>query len=279
MSHPNAEPTRRLTSVDVRARKGGAPLVALTAYHALTARACDAHCDILLVGDSLGMVLYGFDTTLPVTLDMMILHATAVARASQRALVVVDMPFASYEESAEVAYRNAARVIANTGAGAVKLEGGRHMADTVAFLARRGIPVMAHVGLTPQSVNAFGGFKIQGKGTAADAVLADAKAVADAGAFAIVLETIPEPLARRITQAVAIPTIGIGASSACDGQILVTEDMLGYGARAPKFVKRYGDLGQRMADAVAAYADDVRARRFPGDEHTYADPASDRAGT
>lgn len=279
MSHPNTQPTRRLTSVDVRARKGGAPLVALTAYHAPTARACDPHCDILLVGDSLGMVLYGFDTTLPVTLDMMVLHGAAVARAAQRALVVVDMPFASYEESAEVAYRNAARVLAATGAGAVKLEGGRHMADTISFLTRRGVPVMAHVGLTPQSVNAFGGFKIQGKGAAADAVLADANAVADAGAFAVVLETIPEPLARRITEAVAIPTIGIGASSACDGQILVTEDMLGYGDGAPKFVKRYGDLGQRMADAVAAYADDVRARRFPGDEHTYADPTSDRPGT
>jgi 3-methyl-2-oxobutanoate hydroxymethyltransferase len=261
---------RRLTAPDIRARKGGEPIVSLTSYHAHTARLLDAHCDVILVGDSLGMVMHGLETTVPVTLDMMILQGLAVMRGSRRALVVVDMPFGSYEASKEQAFMSAARVMKETGCGAIKLEGGRRMAETIAFLAQRGVPVMAHIGLTPQSINTIGSFRAQGRDEADWAPIEDdARAVTDAGAFAVVIEAVAEPLARRLTAAVAIPTIGIGGSAACDGQILVLEDMLGLSPRVPKFVKRYGDLGPSIEAAVAAYATDVRARAFPGPEHVY----------
>jgi 3-methyl-2-oxobutanoate hydroxymethyltransferase len=261
---------RRLTAPDIRARKGGEPIVALTSYHAHTARILDEHCDVILVGDSLGMVMHGLETTLPVTLDMMILQGHAVMRGSRRALVVVDMPFGSYEASKEQAFMSAARVLKETGCGAVKLEGGRRMAETIAFLAERGVPVMAHVGLTPQSVNALGGFRAQGRDPADwGPIEEDARAVAAAGAFSVVLEAMAEPLAARVTKDIAIPTIGIGASPACDGQILVLEDMLGLSPRVPKFVKRYTDLGPSISKAVADYAREVRSRAFPTAEHVY----------
>jgi len=261
---------RRLTAPDIRARKGGEPVVCLTSYHAHTARLVDRFCDVILVGDSLGMVMHGFETTVPVTLDMMILQGHAVMRGSRQALVVVDMPFGSYEASKEQAFTSCARVLKETLCGAVKLEGGRRMAATIAFLVERGIPVMGHVGLTPQSINTIGSFRAQGRVEADWAPIeADAKAVADAGAFSVVVEAVAEPLARRITSAVAIPTIGIGASPACDGQILVLEDMLGLSPRVPKFVKRYGDLGPGIEKAISDYAGEVRSRTFPGPEHVY----------
>lgn len=257
---------------DIVARKGGTPLVCLTAYTTPVAQLTDPHCDIVLVGDSVGMVLHGMTSTLGVTMDMMVMHGRAVARGLSRALMVVDMPFGSYESGVEAAFFNAARLMAETGAGAVKLEGGQHMAETIAFLVARGIPVMAHIGLTPQSVNALGGYRVQGRDAAADAVIADARAVADAGAFAVVLEKIPANLADRITADVAIPTIGIGASAGCDGQILVVDDMLGmFTAFKPKFVKRYAELGQTAEEAVASYAAEVRERRFPDAAHVFAD--------
>jgi 3-methyl-2-oxobutanoate hydroxymethyltransferase len=263
--------TKRLSAPDIRARKGGEPIVALTSYHAHTARILDRHCDVILVGDSLGMVMHGLETTIPVTLEMMILQGLAVMRGSRRALVVVDMPFGSYEASKEQAFLSAARVMKETGCGAIKLEGGRRMAETIAFLVERGVPVMAHVGLTPQSINALGGFRAQGRDPADWAPIEeDARAVAAAGAFSVVLEAISEPLAARITADVAVPTIGIGASPACDGQILVLEDMLGLSPRVPKFVKRYGNLGPSIDAAVESYAKEVRARAFPGADHVYA---------
>ena len=262
---------KRVTAPDIRARKGGEPIVMLTSYHAHTARILDRHCDVILVGDSLGLGMHGLEATLPVTLDMMILQGHAVMRGSRRALVVVDMPFGSYEASKEQAFLSAARVLKETGCGAIKLEGGRRMEETIAFLVERGVPVMAHVGLTPQSVNALGGFRAQGRDQADWAPIeADARAVAEAGAFSVVLEAISEPLAARITADIAIPTIGIGASPACDGQVLVLEDMLGLSPRVPKFVKRYGDLGPGIDQAVADYAAEVRSRAFPGPEHVYA---------
>ncbi|MBF0307152.1 MAG: 3-methyl-2-oxobutanoate hydroxymethyltransferase [Alphaproteobacteria bacterium] len=263
--------TRRLTCRDIQARKGGQPVVCLTAYTATMARLLDPHVDILLVGDSLGMVIYGMETTLAVTLDMMIGHGRAVVRASRQACVVVDMPFGSYQESPAQAFRNAARVMAETGCAAVKLEGGRELADTIAFLTARGIPVMAHVGLKPQSVHVLGGFRAQGRDQdEAQAILADAHAVAEAGAFCIVVEGTVEPVARQLTTEVAAPTIGIGASPACDGQVLVTEDMLGlFNEFRPRFVKRYADLSTAVADAAQAYADEVRSRAFPGPEHCF----------
>jgi 3-methyl-2-oxobutanoate hydroxymethyltransferase len=262
---------RRLTAPDIRARKGGEPIVCLTSYHAHTARILDLYCDVILVGDSLGMVMHGLETTLPVTLDMMILQGHAVMRGSKRALVVIDMPFGSYEQSKEQAFASCARVLKETGCGAIKLEGGRRMAETIAFLVERGVPVMGHVGLTPQSINTIGSFRAQGRDEADWAPIeADAKAVADAGAFAVVIEAVAEPLGRRITSQVEIPTIGIGASPACDGQILVLEDMLGLSPRVPKFVRRYTTLGPSIEAAVKAYATDVRARAFPGPEHVYA---------
>jgi 3-methyl-2-oxobutanoate hydroxymethyltransferase len=244
--------------------------VSLTSYHAHTARLVDRYCDVILVGDSLGMVMHGLETTVPVTLDMMILQGLAVMRGSSRALVVVDMPFGSYEASKEQAFMNAARVMKETGCGAIKMEGGRRLAETVRFLTERGVPVMGHIGLTPQSINTIGSFRAQGREEKDwQPIEDDARSVADAGAFSLVVEAVAEPLARRITEQVAIPTIGIGASAACDGQILVLEDMLGLTPRVPRFVKRYGDLGPGIEAAVEGYANDVRARAFPGNEHVY----------
>jgi len=259
------------TAPAIRAMKGAdEPIVALTAYHAHTAALADAHVDMLLVGDSLGMVLYGHGSTVPVTLEQMITHGRVVAGAARRALVVVDMPFGSYEESPEQAFRNCARVLKETGAGAVKLEGGARMAETIRFLTERGVPVLGHVGLTPQSINTLGGFFVQGRETAQwSAIEADARAVAEAGAFAVVIEAVAEPLAAHITKNCPIPTIGIGASAACDGQILVMEDMLGLNPRPPKFVKEYARLAEVIEGAISDYAADVRARRFPAPEHTY----------
>jgi 3-methyl-2-oxobutanoate hydroxymethyltransferase len=263
--------SRRLTAPDIRARKGGDPLVCLTSYHAHTARILDSYCDVILVGDSLGMVMHGLESTVPVTLDMMILQGNAVMRGSTRALVVIDLPFGSYEASKEQAFTSGARVLKETGCGAIKLEGGRRMAETMAFLVERGVPVMGHVGLTPQAINTIGSFRAQGRDQEDwGPIEADARAVADAGAFSVVLEAMAEPLARRITAEVAIPTIGIGASVACDGQILVLEDMLGLSPRVPKFVKRFSDLGPSIELAVKSYAEDVRARHFPGADHVYA---------
>ncbi|MEX0371116.1 MAG: 3-methyl-2-oxobutanoate hydroxymethyltransferase [Tateyamaria sp.] len=259
---------------DIRAMKGGTPIVSLTAYSTPMAQMMDAHCDFVLVGDSVGMVLHGLPSTLGVTMDMMVMHGRAVARGLSSAMMVIDMPFGSYEEGPQQAFRNAARLMSDTSASAVKLEGGIAMADTIAFLVARGIPVMAHVGLTPQSINTLGGYKVQGRGDAADTLRADAQAVADAGAFAVVMEKVPESLADEITNAIDIPTIGIGASADCDGQILVVDDMLGlFTAFKAKFVKRYAELGQDGETAIAAYADDVRARRFPGPEHVFGDAA------
>lgn len=263
--------TKRVTAVELQGRKGGQPIVCLTAYHAHTASLLDRHVDLILVGDSLGMVMHGLETTVPVTLDMMILQGKAVMRGSSRALVVVDMPFGSYEESPAQAFRSAVRIMKETGCGAVKLEGGQRMAETIAFLVQRGIPVMAHVGLTPQAVHTIGGFKVQGRGDAeAEVISADARAVAAAGCFSMVIEGVPEPLAARITREVAVPTIGIGASPQCDGQIVVLEDMLGLSPRVPKFVKRFGNIGPMIEAAVAEYASEVRARSFPGPENVYA---------
>ncbi|ABS66690.1 3-methyl-2-oxobutanoate hydroxymethyltransferase [Xanthobacter autotrophicus] len=262
---------RRITAPQIQARKGGEPIVSLTSYHSHTARLLDRHVDVILVGDSLGMVMHGMETTVPVTVEMMIVHGRAVVRGTKRALIVVDLPFGSYEASHTEAFHTAARVLKETGAGAVKLEGGRRMAETVRFLVDRGVPVMGHVGLTPQAINTLGSFKARGRDDAeASIILDDARAIAEAGAFSIVLEAIAEPLARRITQEVAPPTIGIGGSPACDGQILVLEDMLGLGDRVPKFVKKYANLGPDIEKAVASYADEVRARTFPAAEHTYA---------
>jgi 3-methyl-2-oxobutanoate hydroxymethyltransferase len=259
---------------DIRARKGQSPLVVLTAYTTPMARLVDAHCDVALVGDSVGMVLHGFPSTLGVTMEMMILHGRAVVRGLTRAMAVVDMPFGSYEESPAQAYHNAARLMVETGAPAVKLEGGVHMAETIGFLTKRGVPVMAHIGLTPQSVNTLGGYKVVGRDAEAALVMADAEAVQAAGAFAVVLEKVPVGLSARITQSLAIPTIGIGAGVQCDGQVLVVDDMLGmFTDFRPKFVKRYAELGLVAGEAIAAYADDVRARRFPGPEHGFADEA------
>jgi 3-methyl-2-oxobutanoate hydroxymethyltransferase len=271
-------PDKKLTPADLRARKGGVPLVCLTCYTAPMARLLDPVADLLLVGDSLGMVVYGFDSTLPVTLDMMIAHGAAAVRGARRACVIVDMPFGSYQEDPAQAFRSAARIMAETGSAGVKLEGGAAMAETIRFLVERGIPVLGHIGLQPQSVNAIGGFRAQGRTSAeADRVLADARAVAEAGAFAIVVEGTAEPVARRLTEAVEVPTIGIGASPACDGQILVTEDILGlFSEFKPRFVKRYAELGQAVTSAAQAYAEEVRARRFPGPEHCYGAKSADK---
>jgi 3-methyl-2-oxobutanoate hydroxymethyltransferase len=271
------EEIKRLTAPDIRARKRREPIVCLTSYHAHTARLVDKYCDVILVGDSLGMVMHGFETTVPVTLDMMILQGHAVMRGSKHALVVIDMPFGSYEQSKEQAFASCARVLKETGCGAIKLEGGRRMAETIAFLVERGVPVMGHVGLTPQSINTIGSFRAQGRDEADWAPIeADAKAVADAGAFSIVIEAVAEPLGRKITEQIGIPTIGIGASPACDGQILVLEDMLGLSPRVPKFVRRYGDLGPGIEAAISGYAADVRSRAFPGPEHVYPMRKKDR---
>ena len=259
---------------DIRAMKGGTPIVSLTGYTTPMAQLLDPHCDFVLVGDSVGMVLHGLSSTLEVTMEMMILHGKAVRRGLSQAMMVLDMPFGSYEGGKEIAFKNAATLMRETGAGAVKLEGGRTMAKTIKFLTSRGIPVMAHIGLTPQSINTLGGYKVQGRGDARDQLLADARAVSDAGAFAVVLEKVPESLADEITSAVPIPTIGIGASAGCDGQVLVVDDMLGlFTAFKPKFVKRYATLGEEADAAIAAYAAEVRTRRFPTKEHVFSDLA------
>lgn len=262
---------KRLSIRDIRGRKNATPVVCLTAYTTPIARLLDPHVDLMLVGDSLGMVLYGMDTTLGVTLDMMINHGKAVMRGSRHACVVVDLPFGSYQESREQAFRNAARVMAETGCAAIKLEGGREMAETIAFLAERGVPVMAHIGLKPQSVHAAGGFRAQGRADAEAAQIRDdARAVEQAGAFCVVVEGTVEPVARAVTAEISIPTIGIGASPACDGQVLVTEDLVGLFADfQPKFVKRYTDLSPIVTEAVERYAADVRSRTFPGPEHCF----------
>lgn len=260
----------RLSVPAFRARKRQEPLVMLTAYTARMAELLDPHCDALLVGDSLAQTIYGLPSTVPVTLDMMIAHGAAVVRGSRQALIVVDMPFGSYEESPEQAFRSAARIMKETGAGAVKLEGGQSMAPTVAYLSARGIPVMGHVGLTPQAVNILGGYGARGRGEAEYArIAADAAAVADAGAFSLVIEGVVEPLAASITEAVACPTIGIGASARCDGQVLVVDDMLGMFERTARFVKRYDDLAGRIQQAAQSYAGEVRARTFPESAHLY----------
>ncbi len=261
---------KRITAPDIAARKGGEPIVSQTAYHAHTARILDPYVDFLLVGDSLGMVMHGYESTVPVPLDLMIMHGAAVVRGSSQSLVAVDMPFGSYEESPNIAFRNAARVMKETGCGAVKLEGGQRMGETIHYLTERGIPVMAHIGLTPQSVHVMGGFKTQGrKRDEWAAIEEDARVIAEAGAFSVVLEGMAELLAARITRSCPIPTIGIGASAECDGQILVLEDMLGLSPRVPKFVKEFAQIGKAIEGAVQSYADDVRARRFPAAEHTY----------
>jgi 3-methyl-2-oxobutanoate hydroxymethyltransferase len=270
-----ANRTKRITAREIRQRSADNPIVALTAYTTPMARALDPHCDLLLVGDSLGMVVYGMKTTLGVTLDMMIAHGQAVVRGTERACVVVDLPFGAYQESREQAFRSAARIMAETDASAVKLEGGVEMAPTVAFLVERGIPVLGHVGLKPQSVHGHGGFRTVGRGAEAAQVQADAHAIAEAGAFALVIEGTLEPVARTIAEGLDVPTIGIGASPACAGQILVTEDILGLFADfTPRFVKRYAELGALIDAAAAAYAADVRARRFPGPEHCVGAPGA-----
>jgi 3-methyl-2-oxobutanoate hydroxymethyltransferase len=266
--HENAP--KRVTAPELRARKGGEPIVCLTAYDTPTARILDAHCDLILVGDSLGMVLHGLDSTVGVTLEMMILHGRAVMRGASRALVAVDLPFGSYEASPEQAFESASRVMKETGCQAVKLESGSYAAETIAFLVARGVPVIGHVGVRPQAVHALGGTKARGRNTAErEAVLADARAADEAGAFAIVIEAVAEDLAREVTAAVSCPTIGIGASAACDGQVLVTHDMLGLFDWTPRFVRRYADLSTAIDEAVKAYSEDVRARRFPGEAETY----------
>lgn len=261
---------RRNTAPDIRARKSGKPIVMLTSYAAQTAALVDRHCDVILVGDSLGNVMQGFETTVPVTLEMMITQGQAVVRGSRHALVVVDMPFGSYEASKEQAFHSAARILKETHCGAVKMEGGVQMAETIAFLSGRGVPVMAHIGLMPQAINTLGSFRAQGrKEETWQPIENDARAVTEAGAFAVVIEAVAEPLARCITETIEIPTIGIGAGPACDGQVLVLEDMLGLSVRSPKFVRRYAELRPVIEAAVENYALDVRARVFPGPEHVY----------
>lgn len=271
---PTPAPMKRLTVPKIRARKQDGvttePLVMLTAYTARQAQLLDAHCDLLLVGDSLGQVIYGLPSTIPVTLEMIANHGAAVVRGSFRSVVVVDMPFGSYEASLSQAFDSAAFLLKQTGAAAVKLEGGAAMAETVAFLSRRGIPVMGHVGLTPQAVNVLGGYMARGHSDAeAQTIVADALALAEAGAFAIVVEGVVEPIAIAVTEAVACPVIGIGASAKCDGQVLVTEDMLGLFERVPRFVKKYADIAAIIDETAATYAAEVRERSFPGPDHTY----------
>jgi 3-methyl-2-oxobutanoate hydroxymethyltransferase len=270
VSSHRQEQVRRVAAPDIAARKGKTPIVCLTAYTAPVAELLDDHCDLLLVGDSVGMVVHGLPNTVGVTLEMMILHGQAVMRGSKKAMVVVDMPFGSYEASPEQAYANAARIMKETGAQAVKVEAGELIASTIEFMVKRGIPVMGHVGLRPQSVLVDGGFKAKGKGgEERQRILEDARASAEAGAFAVVVEGVAEGLAREITETIAAPTIGIGASAGCDGQVLVTDDMLGLFEWTPKFVRRYADLKGEISRAAAAYAEDVRERRFPGPAEIY----------
>ncbi len=270
MSAHREETTRRLAAPDISALKGKTPIVCLTAYTAPIAAMLDDVCDILLVGDSVGMVVHGLDNTVGVTLEMMILHGQAVMRGSRKAMVVIDMPFGSYEGGPEIAYANAVRVMKETGAQAIKVESGPAVVETIAYLTARGVPVMGHVGLRPQQVLVDGGFKAKGRSNAEYAgVVDEARATAQAGAFAMVVEGVTESLARAITADLEIPTIGIGASPSCDGQVLVTDDMLGIFDWTPKFVRRYADLRTEIDTAVRAYAADVRARRFPAEAETY----------
>jgi 3-methyl-2-oxobutanoate hydroxymethyltransferase len=263
-ANPTPSPMKRLTVPRIRQRKGGEPLVMLTAYTVRMAQLMDPHCDMLLVGDSLGQVIYGLPHTVAVTMEMMAAHGAAVVRGSYHAAVIVDMPFGSYEASPEQAFINASRLLKETGAAGVKVEGGKVLAPTLEFLTSRGIPVMAHVGLTPQAVNILGGYGVRGKS------LEEAKSIVeDAGAFAMVIEGVLEPIAIEITQKVACPTIGIGASAQCDGQVLVAEDMLGLFDRVPKFVKKFGNMGVSVEDAVREYAARVRDRSFPGPDQLY----------
>ena len=262
--------TRRITAPQITARKGGDPIVCLTAYDAPTAALVDEYCDLILVGDSLGMVVHGLPSTVGVTLDMMILHGQAVMRTAHKSLVVVDLPFGSYEDSVESAFKSASRVIMETGCQAVKIESGSYAAETISYLVERGIPVMSHVGLRPQSMNVLGGFRARGRSKEiADEIIENAISAAEAGSFAVVVEGVSEELANRVTQAVDIPTIGIGASAQCDGQILVTPDMLGQFDRVPKFVKKYGTQLDMTRDAIAQYASDVKDRSFPGEANLY----------
>ena len=273
-ANPTPAPMKRLTIPAIRRRKQDGvtaqPIVMLTAYTARQAQLLDAHCDLLLVGDSLGQVIYGLSSSVPVTLEMMINHGAAVVRGSYHAAVVVDMPFGTYEQSPQQAFENAARLLKETGCAAVKLEGGEAMAETVAFLTARGIPVMGHVGLTPQAVNVLGGYNARGRSDAeAQKIVSDAKALDEAGAFAVVIEGVVEPIAIAATRAIACPSIGIGGSAQCDGQVLVTEDMCGMFERVPRFVKRYADAAALIAGAAEQYAAEVRDRTFPGIEQTY----------
>lgn len=268
---PTPAPMKRLTIPAIRQRKGAEPIVMLTAYTVRMAQILDPHCDMLLVGDSVGQVIYGLPSTVPVTLEMMAAHGAAVVRGSYHAVVIIDMPFGSYEQSPEQAFESAARLLKETGAAGVKLEGGAAMAPTVRFLTERGIPVVGHVGLTPQAVNMLGGYAARGRSAAeAEKIVADAVAIDEAGAVALVIEGVVEPIAIEATRRVACPTIGIGASAACDGQVLVAEDMLGLFDRTARFVKRYEDMAGRISAAVQAYAQEVRDRSFPGPDQTYA---------
>jgi 3-methyl-2-oxobutanoate hydroxymethyltransferase len=276
MSAHREQTVRRISAPEIAARKGKTPIVCLTAYTTPIAEVLDAHCDLLLVGDSVGMVMHGLPTTVGVTMEMMILHGQAVMRGSRQALVVVDMPFGSYEGSAETAYANAARLMKETGAQAVKVESGPTVPETIAFLVKRGIPVMGHIGLRPQAVLVDGAFKAKGRtAEERERVLAEARATAEAGAFCIVVEGVAESLARAVTEEIAVPTIGIGASAQCDGQILVIDDMLGLFDWTPKFVRRYAQLREEIGRAAAAYAEDVRERRFPGAAETYFSKAAE----
>jgi 3-methyl-2-oxobutanoate hydroxymethyltransferase len=273
-AHPNPAPMRRLTVPALRKRKidgvTAEPVVMLTAYTARQAQLLDPHCDLLLVGDSLGQVIYGLDSSVPVTLEMMAAHGAAVVRGSYHSVVIVDMPFGSYEQSPQQAFASASRLLKETGCAGVKLEGGEAMAETVAFLVARGIPVIGHVGLTPQAVNVLGGYNARGRSEAeAMKIVSDASALDRAGAFAIVVEGVVEPIAIEATQAVSCLTIGIGGSAQCDGQVLVAEDMLGMFERVPRFVKRYAEVAETISAAAARYAEEVRARNFPGPEQTY----------
>jgi len=269
-ANPTPKPMKRLTVPKIRQRKGAEPLVMLTAYTVRMAQLLDSECDMLLVGDSLGQVIYGLPHTVAVTMDMMIAHGAAVVRGSYHAAVIVDMPFGSYEATPEQAFESASKLLKHTGAAAIKIEGGKVLAPTVEFLTSRGIPVMAHVGLTPQAVNILGGYGVRGKSDEeARSIVEDAVAMSNAGAFALVIEGVLEPIAIEITEKVACPTIGIGASAQCDGQVLVTEDMLGLFERTPKFVKRYGDMSNLVQDSVKQYANDVRDRAFPSTDQLY----------
>ena len=275
---PSPVPGKRMTAPSIRARKlaeGDAfrteqPIVMLTAYTMRMAQLLDPHCDMLLVGDSLGQVIYGLPSTIPVTLDMMCAHGAAVVRGSWHALVAVDMPFGSYEASPQQAFESAARIMKETGCAAVKLEGGEAMASTIDLLTHRGVPVIGHVGLTPQAVNVLGGYGARGREEReADKIIADAKAIADAGAFCIVVEGVMEAIATEVSRSVSPPVIGIGASADCDGQVLVIDDMLGMFERTPRFVKRYDDLATRIGEAARTYAEEVRSRSFPTADQTY----------